>query len=43
MKISAYNILKYPELTKEVKYVILTADDSSDAPKNTISLDYYTD
>ena len=29
---------------KEVKYVItLTADDSSAAQANTISLDYYTD
>ena len=42
--LSAHNISKYSELTKEVKYVfILTADDSSAAQENSISLDQNTD
>ena len=44
IKLSAHNISKYSELTKEVKHVlILTADGSSAAQENTISLDHNTD
>ena len=43
IKVSTHNISKYSELTKELKRIlILTADDSSAAQENAVSLDHNT-